>query len=118
MSDSAACLRCGICCFSPSDTYVRVTGDDWSRLASDAERVAHFIGTRAFMRMSAGHCAALDVRPGTAGDTEYFCTVYDRRPQICRDLARGSPQCEGEIATKAHRAKSDKARVATAPSAP
>lgn len=105
MSDSAACLRCGVCCFSPSDTYVRVTGDDWSRLGTDAERIAHFIGTRAYMRMSDSHCAALEIRRTAAGDPEYFCTLYDRRPQVCRDLARGSPQCEGEIAVKGDEVK-------------
>ena len=54
------------------------------------------------MKMAAGHCAALEVRPGTGANAEptYFCTLYDRRPQICRDLARGSPECAGERAVK------------------
>jgi Fe-S-cluster containining protein len=94
------CLRCGVCCFSPSETYVRVTGEDWTRLGEAAERVAHFVGIRAYMRRSEGHCAALAVRRAAEGGTEYFCTVYARRPQVCRDLERGSPQCEGEIVTK------------------
>jgi hypothetical protein len=86
------------------DTYVRVTGDDWERLGADADRVAHFVGNRAYMRMSAaGHCAALEVRTAADGAREFFCTVYERRPQVCRDLARGSPECEGERATKAQR---------------
>lgn len=94
------CLRCGACCHSPSERFVRVTGADWTRLGDAAERVAHFTGrgNEAFMKMTAGHCAALEIRPGTAvnPEPEYFCTLYDRRPQICRDLARGSPECEGE----------------------
>ena len=100
------CLRCGVCCHSNLDTYVRLTGDDWARLGADVERVAHFIGNRAYMRMKeggAGCCAALDVRTTADGVREFFCTVYERRPQVCRDLARGSPECEGERATKAHR---------------
>ncbi|MBI5380675.1 MAG: YkgJ family cysteine cluster protein [Opitutae bacterium] len=97
----ADCLRCGVCCFSTLDTYVRVTGDDWTRLGAEAERVAHFIGHRAFMRMQDGHCAALQVRRCTDGAPELFCTIYDRRPQTCRDLARGSPECEGELLRKA-----------------
>ena len=32
---------------------------------------------------------------------EFFCTIYERRPQVCRDLARGSPECDGERALKA-----------------
>ena len=104
------CLRCGVCCFSPSDRFVRVTGDDWTRLGAEAERVAHFAGRghEAFMRMSDGHCAALSVRRVAAGEgagveqaSEFFCTIYAHRPQICRDLARGSPECSGERAIKA-----------------
>jgi len=93
-----------VCCCSLLPTYVRLSGEDWARLGDEAERVAHFIGHRAYMKMSAGHCAALQVRPRADGGREYFCTVYDRRPQICRDLARGSPECLGEIATKGGRA--------------
>lgn len=97
------CLRCGVCCHSNLDTYVRVTGADWERLGFDADRVARFIGHRAYMRMSEGRCAALDVRVETDGTREFFCTVYERRPQVCRDLERGSPECAGELATKAAR---------------
>jgi len=94
---------------------VRVTGDDWSRLGDDAERVAYFAGwgNEAFMRMTDGHCAALTVRKVTTGAgenaekvTEFFCTLYERRPQICRDLARGSPECAGERATKVEESRS------------
>ena len=97
------CRRCGLCCFSESEEYVWVRGDDWSRLGEEAERLAHFIRHRAFMRMHEGHCAALDVRTMADGVKEYFCTIYERRPQICRDLARGSPECEAEIETKSGR---------------
>lgn len=100
------CLRCGACCHSQSERFVRVTGADWTRLGDAAERLAHFIGrgNEAYMKMSDGHCAALDVRVDANQQVEYFCTIYDRRPQICRDLARGSPECEGERAIKTHQA--------------
>lgn len=101
--DSAACLRCGVCCFSRLDTYVRVNGDDWASLGPDAERVAHFIGHRAYLRMREGRCAALVTRAGPGGATEHFCTIYERRPQVCRDLGRGSPECEAELALKSAR---------------
>ncbi len=99
------CLRCGACCFSPAQQFVRVTGDDWARLGEAAERVAHFVGPgyRAFMKMHGGHCAALDVRAAAHWGTKFFCTIYERRPQICRDLARGSPECAGELALKTGR---------------
>jgi hypothetical protein len=92
-----------VCCFSQLDTYVRVTGADWDRLGAAAERVAHFVGHRAYMRMRDGHCASLEPRRMPTGATEFFCTIYENRPQVCRDLARGSPECEGERAAKAER---------------
>lgn len=104
-ADSVACLRCGVCCFSRLDTYVRVTGEDWSRLGESADALAHFIGHRAYLRMTDGHCAALAIKPAAdgSGAREYFCTIYERRPQTCHDLARGSPECEAEIALKGGR---------------
>ena len=80
--------------------FVRVTGDDWSRLGDRAEELARFIGHRAFMRMRDGHCAALELRAGDDGKVDFFCAIYERRPQICRDLARGSAECNGERETK------------------
>jgi Fe-S-cluster containining protein len=85
------------------ETYVRVSGDDWTRLGAAAERVAHFLDHRAYMKMANGHCTALELRRASDGGTEFFCSVYEQRPQVCRDLARGSPQCEGERAAKGER---------------
>lgn len=94
------CLRCGTCCFSESPLHARVTGDDHERLGDDADRLVVFIGNRAFLRIEDGRCAALEV---DARRGSFRCAVYDRRPQVCRDLERGSPACEGEIATKGDR---------------
>ncbi len=93
----AACLRCGVCCFSTAPDYVRVTGADWSRLGEGAEKWAHFVGHRAYLRMEDGHCAALALRAAEDGAVEYFCRIYDQRPEICRALERGSPSCEAEL---------------------
>lgn len=95
-----ACQTCGACCFSLLEAYVRVTGDDHARLAERTDELVWFDGIRAYMRMAEGHCAALqlDVRTG-----EMSCNAYENRPQICRDLERGSPQCDGERAEKADR---------------
>lgn len=98
-------LACGACCFSQLPTYVQVTGEDLQRLGDRAEDLAHFIGHRAYLRMTDGHGAALAIRRRADGGPEYFCTVYDRRPQICRDLDRGSPSCAGEISAKLARAQ-------------
>ncbi len=94
------CLRCGTCCFSESDTYVRVSGEDFARLGDLAGALVAWSGNRAYMRMRDGRCAALRIEPSVGA---FVCTVYERRPRICRDLERGSPECEGEIAVKGDR---------------
>jgi Fe-S-cluster containining protein len=98
------CTRCGACCFSDSPRHARVTGDDHARLGDDADRLVAFLDdNRAYMRLATlrgeSACAALAI------DGERFlCSVYDRRPQVCRDLQRGSPACDGELSTKRARA--------------
>lgn len=89
-------MHCGACCFSSSKAYARVTGSDWSRLGPAAEHWAHFQGNRAFLRMENGHCRALSLRQAETGATEYFCQIYELRPDICRSLEQGSPSCEAE----------------------
>ena len=89
-----------------------MTGDDHERLGDDAESLVTWIGNEAFMRLAPArrldgadgpavhHCAALvlDAAQGT-----FSCSVYERRPQICRDVERGSPECRGELDTKGER---------------
>ena len=99
-ADLPGCLACGTCCFSTLPRYVPVSGDDHARLGEAAERLVHWEENRAYLRLEDGHCAALAIDP-TRGD--FVCTVYAQRPQICRDLERGSPQCEGERDAKSDR---------------
>jgi hypothetical protein len=47
-------------------------------------------------------CIALTVDRETG---TFACSIYETRPQVCRDLARGSGACRGEIATKGDRPK-------------
>jgi Fe-S-cluster containining protein len=98
--DVLDCLGCGACCFSTLATYVRVTGSDHARLGERADELVWFDGTRAYMRMVGGHCAALRIEPETG---RFFCTVYEARPDTCRDLARGSSACSAERAEKHRR---------------
>lgn len=97
-------MRCGTCCFSESERHARVTGDDHARMGDDADELVVFLGNQAFMRLSPPvegeairRCAALvlDAESGT-----FACRIYERRPEICRTLERGSPACMGELATK------------------
>jgi hypothetical protein len=94
------CQNCGVCCFSESHEYIWVTGYDWTRLGEDADRLAQFIGVRAFMKMRDGHCGALEIKR-VDGRVRFGCSIYERRPEICRYLGRGSPECLGELETKA-----------------
>ncbi len=95
------CLHCGACCFGDGARYVPVTGDDHARLSEAAERLTQFIGTRCYMRMEAGHCAALEI----TSDGRYVCSVYAQRPAICRELERGGPACQAERASKGERSQ-------------
>ena len=103
------CVRCGACCFSESARHARVTGDDYERLGDDALRLVTWLGNQAFMRIEhdgaeppVGRCAALVLDPERG---EFLCSVYDRRPEVCRALERGSPSCEGERETKRARSR-------------
>ena len=100
LSDVPACLACGTCCFSLLDTFVKVTGDDYARLAARAEELAWFDGTHAYMRMVEGHCSALEIDAATG---TFVCSAYELRPQVCRDLARASGNCLAERDAKSER---------------
>lgn len=102
------CVSCGACCFSESPRHARVTGDDHERLGDpDADELVEWIGNEAFMKLArtkgASHCVALEIRPDAAGEVQYLCRVYERRPQVCRDLERGSGACAGERGAKGPR---------------
>jgi len=105
-----SCLVCGACCIADLPEYVRVHGDDYARLGDAAEEWTTWSGNRCFMRMEDGHCAALEVDAETG---EVPCRIYPLRPTPCRAFERGSPQCLGELTTKADRARAlrEKART-------
>jgi Fe-S-cluster containining protein len=109
------CMCCGACCFSESIRHARVTGDDYTRLGDDAEGLVTWIENTAFMRLepvsapaeraargSGGlqRCTALAIDP-IAGT--FVCSIYERRPQVCRDLERAASACRGELTTKGDR---------------
>lgn len=100
MSNVPPCQSCGACCFSRLETYARVTGADYERLGELAAEVSSFVGNRCYMRMDDGHCGQLGV--DRAG--RFVCNVYERRPEVCRELAHASPACAGERESKGVRA--------------
>ena len=97
------CLTCGVCCFSKSGTYITVSDSDYLRLADDAHHLVRHVGKGSFMRMVDGHCAAMAISHKRGQPAVFFCNVYERRPQVCRDLTRGKPACLAELHTKAAR---------------
>jgi uncharacterized protein len=95
------CLSCGACCFGRIERYVAVSGDDHARLGAAADALTVFLDNRCYMRMHDGHCAALRVE----SEGRFVCSVYEQRPSVCRELARGGPACAAERAQKHERAR-------------
>ncbi|MEP7052808.1 MAG: YkgJ family cysteine cluster protein [Pseudomonadota bacterium] len=93
-------MGCGSCCFSKLATYVRVNGHDHARLGARVEELTLFVGNRCYMRMVEGHCAALVIDVNTRS---FVCSAYEDRPEVCRELERGSRECAGEIHEKGER---------------
>lgn len=100
LTDVPECIKCGACCFSRAQDYLRVAGIDYERLGEDAERLTEFIENRAYMKMQDGHCGALVY---DRAKEAYLCSIYERRPDVCRWLLRGSGQCAAERHEKAER---------------
>jgi Fe-S-cluster containining protein len=94
------CTSCGTCCFSYATDYLRVSGYDYERLGDAAEELVHFIENRAYLRVEDGHCVALTCDSATG---RFYCSIYERRPDVCRVLERGSGHCAAERAEKSER---------------
>lgn len=90
--DLPDCKLCAACCFSPHELYIELKGADHARLTPrEQAELTHFVGTRCFMKMKDGHCVAL-VQEGD----EWLCSLYERRPALCRDFERGGPACAAD----------------------
>ncbi|HJZ83724.1 MAG TPA: YkgJ family cysteine cluster protein [Polyangia bacterium] len=83
------CQRCGACCYGP-DHYIDLLPADLLRLGGrTAGRYAVAGGRgRASMQMVHAHCAALLARQG-----HFWCRIYGRRPDACRRVEVGTPEC-------------------------
>ncbi len=79
-----ACAGCGRCCHLVVELRA---GDE----AVPAEYRVWHDGVACMDQRGDGACAALD--PATS-----LCTIYDRRPQTCRDFARGGELCLRAVA--------------------
>jgi len=97
--DLPGCTSCGACCFFEEPDYLRVLGVDNERLGERAAELTHSIEDRSYMRLSEGHCIALQIHPSG----RFVCSVYEDRPDVCRSLVRGSGLCRSEVRTKTSR---------------
>jgi len=86
-ADVRPCAGCGACCH----LVVELTaGDD----DVPEELVVEHDGVRCMEQHGNGACVALD--PVTR-----LCTIYERRPQVCRLFERGSGLCREILARTA-----------------
>jgi Fe-S-cluster containining protein len=77
--DLPACAGCGVCCHLLVE--LQEGDDDVPR-----ELLVEHSGVVCMEQHGDGACVALD--PVTRR-----CTIYDRRPQVCRQFERGSDLC-------------------------
>jgi uncharacterized protein len=99
ISDASApthpCLRCGACCvaYRVAFHWLEASEPDGVPEALSQPLDAHRLEMR---KLPDGRCAALSGKIGQAA----ACTIYARRPSVCRELApswedgRSSPQCD------------------------
>jgi Fe-S-cluster containining protein len=90
------CVECGACCNFDDPRYAMVLEEDSERFLPEDHALTHWTAGRCFMRVVDGHCAALQQIEGMS-----WCTIYERRPQGCRDAARGGPDCHKGLERRA-----------------
>jgi Fe-S-cluster containining protein len=88
-ADLPACAGCGLCC----RLVVELRPDDHVPEAFVVERE----GVACMDQQGDGTCVALD-------RVTRLCTIYDTRPQTCRDFQRGETLCLRTVALSRGRA--------------
>jgi Fe-S-cluster containining protein len=78
-----SCARCEACCCRLEVMLISDTGVPEHFVATDAW------GGRTMARLDDGWCAALDRHT-------MQCRIYERRPQVCRDMPMGGQECIAE----------------------
>lgn len=86
------CMTCGLCCYIP--LIVPVTRAESERLNSYCDILLDdneeaIVVDRVLTRNDDGRCRNLE---GTLGE-KIGCTIYNDRPQVCRDFEAGSDRC-------------------------
>jgi Fe-S-cluster containining protein len=86
--------------------YVPVTSEDRERMGDRANEMSHLVEGSYYLRMKDGRCAQLN-----HADGDWVCGDYKRRPEACRQLERGSPDCLAERDLKRLRASRTSRRL-------
>ena len=74
---------------------MRVWGVDYARLGDSAESMVRWTADKAFLRVVETRCEQL-----VRGPEGVACSIYEQRPDACRDFVRGSAACEAELDRK------------------
>ncbi|MEY4641811.1 MAG: hypothetical protein RLZZ227_1805 [Pseudomonadota bacterium] len=82
---SVTCSTCAACCCRLEVLLITDTGVPAVFIAVDEW------GGETMRRLDDGWCAALD-------RNTMLCTIYEKRPLICREFATGSDECLAERA--------------------
>jgi Fe-S-cluster containining protein len=92
LDDLPACVGCGQCChqvveLAPLTDFI------------PEEYVVEHDGVRCMEQRGDGACVALD-------RVTRLCTIYEFRPQVCRDFQRGEALCRRAVAGRRDRPQS------------
>lgn len=92
----ADCSRCGACCaeagfvaVTPTDTTPRALTQTTKGLNHLSQETRSQLGRRCMKRHLGGRCVALE---GVIGE-KVACSIYEKRPAVCRRFEAGSPGC-------------------------
>jgi Fe-S-cluster containining protein len=83
--ENISCSNCRACCCRLEVMLVTDTGVPPRFIVEDEW------GGRTMSRLEDGWCSALD-------RNSMMCSIYERRPLICRDFAMGEHECRSERA--------------------
>lgn len=83
LAPEVTCSSCQACCCRLEVMIISETGVPHQHIDIDEH------GSESMLRLDDGWCSALD------RDT-LLCSIYENRPQICRDFEMGSYECIDE----------------------
>lgn len=96
-TDADPCRACGACCDFPEPwSVVDLTMADTVRIP--AAMTTHSWGNRVKMRREGNRCVAL---VGTIG-LDARCSIYDIRPEVCRDYDPDARTKDCEVCRNQH----------------